>query len=137
VQGANVPRSLVVWEDYVVRDFVASVTIDSPDNDGAGILFHFAGPTSYYYCEAHDEENQIRIRSNINGTTTTHAVATWNGTFSSIKTMRVTGSDLLYECSFDGVTVRAVHSRMPVGPVGLIQDHNNGVRFNNFEVDGG
>lgn len=136
VQSANVPRTPLIWEDHVVRDFDASVQIDSPDNDGAGIVFHYANP-QYYYCEANDQRNVLRIRSRINGDITTLAWSRWYGTFASSKTMTVTGRDTTYTCTFDGITLTTSQSRLPVGSVGLIQDYNDGVRFNNFDFEGG
>jgi hypothetical protein len=136
VQSLNVPRTTLIWEDHVVRDFDASVQIDSPDDDGAGIVFHFANP-QYYYCEANAQDNALRLRSRINGTITTLASATWSGSFATRKTMTVTGRDTTYTCSFDGLTITAVHTRIPVGSVGLIQDFNAGVRFNDFDFVGG
>jgi hypothetical protein len=136
VQSANVPRTQIVWHDHIVRDFTASVEINSPDDDVAGIVFHQAG-SQYYACEATDQHNELRIVGRLNGTFTTLASTTWNGTFASNKTMTVSGVDTRYTCSFDGVSVSAVHTKMPVGTIGLIQDHNAGVRFNNFTVRGG
>jgi hypothetical protein len=136
VQSSNVPRSHIVWEDHLVRDFTASVEIDSPDNDSAGIVFHQSG-SQYYACEADDQHNELRIIIRIGGTTTTLASTTWNGTFATTKTMSVGSADTFYQCGFDGASVVTLHKKMPVGSMGLIQDHNAGVRFNNFTVRGG
>jgi hypothetical protein len=50
--------------------------------------------------------------------------------------MTVRGADTRYRCVFDGIVVTADDTRMPVGSVGLFQDHQEGVRFDNLSVTG-
>ena len=129
--------SVVVWPELLAADFVARVDISSPDNDGAGIVFHYVDKNNYVYCIANEGGNYLKMRERFNGTEREIASATWSGTWSTARRMQVTtGRGAYTDCSFDGVTIRGAQYRLPVGATGVIQDYNQGVSFQSLAYDG-
>jgi hypothetical protein len=130
VQTNNVPNTVVIWKRMTGRDFRFDTTFKSPtDDDGAGVAFHFVDSDNFYWCEANDQSNFVRIRRRYEGVDSTLAEQPWSGNQSTFKTMSVRGANTTYSCEYDGVTVTASDSAMPVGSYGLFQNYNDGLTF--------
>jgi Trypsin len=138
VQTNNASKSVVIWEDLVARSFVVNVDIQSPDNDGAGVVFHFVDSDNFAYCIANEQGGYIELRERYRGNERTFASAVWAGNWDVYRRMEVRGASgtSSYQCSLDGVTVTGRQFRLPVGAMGVIQDTNDDVRFDSFDYDG-
>lgn len=137
-QSANAERSLVIWRELVSRDFDIRAYFSSPDNDTAGVVFHYVDRNNFASCSVNDEENWIRLREVKDGSETTITQATWNGNLTYSKPMRVKGDSTssTYSCEFDSLSISGKMYRSPVGASGVMQANNQGVRFHSFYYKG-
>ena len=122
-------------------NFTAQVTINSVDDDSAGIVFHYNDPDNYVLCRANDQDNVLEIVTRRFGVDTVQDSAPWNGLFSNlvVQAYMTDGQGRSTGCRFSGGGINGTTSFSYIngdgpygGRIGVFSDFNNGATFNNF-----
>lgn len=122
-------------------DFDAMVTLSGPDDDWAGLVFHYSDPDNYVLCRANDQLNRVEIVTRRFGQDVVQQSAPWDGVFSNLlvhaRTEQNQGRST--SCRFSGGGVLGTiilgypNGEGPYGGrIGVYNDHNDELTYSNF-----
>ncbi len=143
-QSSNTDPSFALIKNAVEFhriDFEAQVTINSTDDDKAGIVFHYSDPDNHVLCRADDQNNVLELVTRRFGVDIVQDSVAWTGVFSNL-VVRAEGSDeqaRTTRCRFSGgglvgsTVLSYTNGDGPYGGrIGVYSEFNNGATFNNF-----
>jgi hypothetical protein len=135
--GVSYPGTLVIQEHHGPRaDGTVSVNLQSPDNDGAGIVFRYVDYDNYYRVSVDQQKHFVRLMKKQDGIYTTIAQKTdFYFSYSQFHTLAVEMSGPDMEVFWDGQSVlQGSDSTFGYGLVGLYSWANAGLTFDNFRT---
>ena len=148
VQTANEPRSFALLADVAFHGIVDqkfSVTVNGPDDDGAGIVFNYLDNDNYLFCAANEQISTISLIAQYQGELTVLGTAPWYGDFSQDVIFAVTSfvngnNEIDYTCMVsgggaDGQNVTGQFSLLGAGRAGVFNNYNMNLSYRDFSVD--
>ncbi|WP_119462594.1 metallophosphoesterase [Rhodospirillaceae bacterium SYSU D60014] len=120
------------WTDYSVE-----VTVDTPDDDGLGVLLHYQDPNNYYKMELDSEGGYWQLRSMVDGYEKTLGQVPGKYVPGQQINLRVDILDGMMQAFVDGEAVFAYRigdKNIESGTVGLYSWGSQGVSFDDLNV---